>query len=140
MELLDGAIVGPQGVDLASGDRIRAVELVPARLPYELSELDETIVHLAISMVPGAEDRCYRDLGEDLSVSERDGIPSLRFLDFSKLSERSGRAALDIPYLKVIGGKFEQLYPDRKTPSEQKIADALEKAGIRAPRRRPKAA
>ncbi|XIA67050.1 hypothetical protein ACFIOY_15275 [Bradyrhizobium sp. TZ2] len=140
MELLDGAIVGPEGIDLASGNRVRAVEIVPARLPYELSELDEAIIHLTISMIPGAEDRCYRDLRDDLTVEERKGIPCLRFIDFSKLSEGPNRPALDVPYLKVIRGRFEQLHPDSTTPSEQKIADALEKAGIRAPLRRPKAA
>src|SRR6266850_1285845 len=136
MELLDGAIVGSKGVDLVSGNRIRAVEIVPARLPYELSELDEAIIHLTISLIPVAEDRCYRDLRDDLAVEEREGISCLRFLDFSKLSEGPNRPALDVPYLKVIRGKLEQLYPDRTTPSEKKIADALEKVGIRTAQRR----
>jgi hypothetical protein len=141
MELLDGATTNASGVvSLANGDRVRALELVPALLPYELSQLDEEILYLTVSMIKGAESRCYRDLCDDLPAAEREGIPSLRFLDFSKLAEGPGRPALKVPYLKVIRGKFEEAYPRAVSPSEQKIADALEKAGIRVPRRRPKAA
>lgn len=141
IELLDGAVTDASGVvSLANGDQVRAVELIPAQLPYELTELDERILHLTVSMIEGAEGRCYRDLRDALPAPERGGIPSLRFLDFSKLAEGPGRPALEVPYLKVICGKFEETYPRAVSPSEQKIADALEKAGIRVPRRRPKAA
>jgi hypothetical protein len=141
MELLDGAIADASGVvSLANGDQVRALELSPAQLPYELSELEEKILHLTISMIEGAEIRCYRDLRDDLPARERSGIPSLRFLDFSKLAKESGRPTLKPPYLKVLRGKFEETYPRDRSPSEQKIADALEKAGMRIPRRRPRAA
>jgi hypothetical protein len=141
IELLEGATIDASGVvSLANGDQVRALELVPAQLPYKLSELDERILHLTLSMIKGAESRCYRDLRDDLPAAERGGIPSLRFLDFSKLAEGPERPALKVPYLKVIRGKFEETYPRAASPSEQKIADALKKAGIRVPRRRPNAA
>jgi hypothetical protein len=141
MELLEGATTDISGVvTLVNGDRVRALELVPALLPYELSELDEKILHLTISMIEGAESRCYRDLRDDLPTAERGGIPSLKFLDFSKLTDGLHRPALKIPYLKVIRGEFEETYSREVSPSEQKIADALEKAGLRVPRRRPKTA
>jgi hypothetical protein len=91
-------------------------------------------------MIEGAESRCYRDLRDDLPTAERGGIPSLKFLDFSKLTDGLHRPALKIPYLKVIRGEFEETYSREVSPSEQKIADALEKAGLRVPRRRPKTA
>jgi hypothetical protein len=141
IESLDGATTDASGVvSLANGDKVRALELISAQLPRELSPLDEKIIHLAISMIKGAEGRCYRDLRDDLPAAERSGIPSLRFLDFSKLAEGPDRPALKVPYLKVIRGKFEETYPHDVSPSEQAIADALEKAGMRVPRRRPKAA
>jgi hypothetical protein len=140
IELLDGANADASGVvSLANGNRVRALELIPAQLPYKLSELDERILHLTLSIIEGAESRCYRDLRDDLPAAERGGIPSLRFLDFSTLAEGPGRPPLKVPLLKVIRGKFEKAYPGAVSPSEQKIADALEKAGIRLPRRRPQA-
>jgi hypothetical protein len=137
IELIDGATVDSCGIaSVANGERLRAIELVPAQLPYELSELEQRIIHLTISIMEGAEDRCYRDLRDDLPASDHYGIPSLRFLDFSKLTEGADRPPLPVPYLKVIRGKYEATYPHDESPSEQKIADALEKAGMRVPRRR----
>jgi hypothetical protein len=141
IELLEDATIDGSGtVFLINGEQVRAVEVVPALLPYELSDLDEKIIHLTISMIEGAENRCYRDLRNDLPAAERGGILSLRFLDFSKLTEGSDRPALKVPYLKVIRGRFEETYPREVSPVEQKIADALEKVGMRVPRHRPKAA
>ena len=55
-------------VVLADGTNLRAVEVIPAYLPLEPSELDRRIVRHAISMI-GAEQRCYRRLGDGLPAS-----------------------------------------------------------------------
>jgi hypothetical protein len=141
MQLLDGAVVDFDGfVTLRDGRRLRAAEIVPAQMPYELSELDELIIHLTLSMIDGAQNRCYRDIREGLPQSHYGALPSLRLLDFSQLTEGPGRPALAVPLLKQIRAKFEDTYPTFDLPSEQKISDALEKAGIRIPERRPRAA
>jgi hypothetical protein len=57
---LDGAKVDNRGlVRLPRGAVLRAVTVIPAKLPLKPSELDFRIVHHVISIV-GAEDRCYR--------------------------------------------------------------------------------
>jgi hypothetical protein len=56
------------------------------------------------------------------------------------LTAEPGRPPLKLPYLKEIVGKLEEIYPREESPSPQKIADALQKAGIRLPHRRPRAA
>jgi hypothetical protein len=141
MQVLDGAIVDFNGVvTLLDGRRLRAVEIIPAQMPYDLSELDFKIIHLTLSMIDGAESRCYRDIRDSLPDSYRDALPSRHLLDFSQLTEGPGRPALAVPLLKQIRAKFEDTYPTLDLPSEQKISDALEKAGIRIPERRPRAA
>ena len=141
MEVLDGATVDYSGaVTLPDGRRLRVVEILPAQMPYELSELDELIIHLTLSMIEGAQSRCYRDIREGLPESAREALPSLRLLDFYQNNEWRGRPALAVPLLKQIRAKFEDTYPTLEPPSEQKISTALAKAGIRIPDRRPRAA
>ena len=136
--VLDRATVDYSGmVTLPDGRRLRAVEILPTQMPYELSELDELIIHLTLSMIEGAQSRCYRDIREGLPESAREALPSLRLLDFSQMTEGRGRPALAVPLLKQIRAKFEDTYPTRKPPSEQKISTALAKAGIRIPDLRP---
>jgi hypothetical protein len=141
VEALDGATVDFRGaVTLPDGRRLRSVEIIPAQMPYGLSELDFKIIHLTLSMIDGAESRCYRDIRDSLPESARDALPSRRLLDFSQLTEGPGRPALAVPLLKQIRAKFGDTYPTLDLPSEQKISDALEKSGIRIPERRPRAA
>jgi hypothetical protein len=129
---LDGAPVDSAGnVTLDNGEPIRALELIPSRLlSYEPSQLDWFIVHSTVAVL-GEERRCYRHLGEGLPSPYREMVPDeLRFLDHSALTK------LKAPFLKVIAGYIEQRFPHLAVPSEQKIADALARFGIRHPRPR----
>jgi hypothetical protein len=94
VEALDGATVDFSGaVTLPDGRRLRSIEIIPAQMPYDLSKLDVKIIHLTLSMIDGAESRCYRDIRDSLPESERDALPSRRLLDFSQLTEGPGRPA-----------------------------------------------
>ena len=73
-------------VALLDGTNLRAVEVIPAHLPLEPSELDWRIVHYTISII-GAEKRCYRHLGDGLPARFQGLIPDRRFLDCSTLSD-----------------------------------------------------
>ncbi|WP_424629722.1 hypothetical protein [Bradyrhizobium sp. SYSU BS000235] len=140
IELLDGAKVDGRGTTfLRDGRWVRAVEVIPEPLPYELSDLDLRIIQLTISMMD-AEDRCYRSLRSGVPEAHQASVPDLRFLDFSTLLPTNGRPPLPIPLLKQIKAEYSNRYPGEKTPSEQKISDALAKAGLRSPERRPRSA
>jgi hypothetical protein len=130
ISLLDGAAVAADGTArLTDGARLRAVEVVPARLPKEPSELDWRIVHHAIP-IAGAEGRCYRSLRHGLPPDQQAMVPDLRFLDCGTLP------GLHVPCLKVIAGRVADRAPDLAEPSCQKIADALRDFGIRTPNAR----
>jgi hypothetical protein len=118
-------------VQLADGTRLRAVEVIPTRLPYEPSELDKRILEHVISLT-GAKDHCYRSIREGLPEHLRNVVPDIRVLDFSRV--RTIRA----PLLKEIRGYISDHDPDLRV-SNQKIADALAMFGIRVPRRRRRA-
>src|SRR5262249_37607383 len=118
-------------VALTNGAELRAVELVPALLPRNPSELDWRIVHHTVAII-GAEERCYRSLGKGLRRPLRDMVPDARFLDCQQLS------GLDLPPLKVLALDIAARDPTLKRLSQQKIADALRKFGIRIPRPRPR--
>jgi hypothetical protein len=76
---LDRAVVDGIGkVVLADGTNLRAVEVIPAYLPLEPSELDRRIVRHTISMI-GAEQRCYRRLGDGLPARFQDMVPGRDF-------------------------------------------------------------
>lgn len=128
---LDGAKVDNNGlVRLSSGLMLRAVTVIPAKLPLKASELDYRIVHLVISII-GAEDRCYRSLRDHakpkcLDVLE-EMIPAIQFIDCSTLK------GLKLPSLKSIAQRIGQMDPALKRLSRQKIADALRKFGMRIP-------
>lgn len=129
---LDGAVAdGRGGVRLNDGTMLRAVEVIPAYLPEEPSELDWRIVHHTISII-GAEERCYRRLGAELPVPYRDMVSDIRFLDCSRLSE------LKLPPLKEIAWKIAVRDPTLEKLSQQKIADALRRFGMRLPTPRPR--
>jgi hypothetical protein len=100
---LNGAVAdGVGNVTLEDGTAIRAVEVLPARLPYEPSELEWAIVHGALSVLKGRR-RGYRLLN------------GLRFLDCSILSN------LELPPLKVIASLCRARYPIFKRVSDQKM-------------------
>jgi hypothetical protein len=121
---LEGAIVDGRGtVELADGTRLRAVEVVPALLPYNVTDLDWRILHCTIARM-NAEQECYT---YPIRFADRRDA-----LDCSTLRNLSGR----IPLLKEIQGDIADEEPALKDLSEQKIADTLCKFGIRLPRPR----
>jgi hypothetical protein len=131
IERLDGAVVdGAGNISLTDGVTLRAVEVVPARLPLEPSELDWRIIHQAISVL-GEEGRCYRNLANGLPAPFRDMVPASRVLDCSTLSDLPVGMLKEIAY--AIAGT-----PGFENVSHQKISDALKKFGIRRPTPRPR--
>jgi hypothetical protein len=117
-------------VRLPDGAIVRAVEVIPAKLPLKPSELDWRIVHQVISII-GAEDNCYRSLREHAKpncpdVSE-EMISESRFIDCSTLKK------LDLPSLKYITQQIGKRNPTLKKLSRQKVAEALRKFGMRIP-------
>jgi hypothetical protein len=127
---LDQAKVGPEGsVVLTDGRRLRGVEMVPTHMPYELSRVEKRILQNVIKLTES--DGCYRNLREDLPEHLQPGIPDLWVLDFGRLHTIPGRK------LKAIKVYIEKHDPELRV-SNQKIADALAKCGVRVPRRRPR--
>jgi hypothetical protein len=112
-------------VELRDGTLIRAVEIIPVRLPYNLSGLDCIIIRLTISKI-GAQDKCSYST-EGLFSEHPGDDPFIGFIDCSKL------AGLRVPELKVIKGYIEYHEPKLATLSAQKISDALRKFGMRIP-------
>jgi hypothetical protein len=129
---LDGATADSRGeVVLSDGTILRAVEIIPARLFVEPSDLDWRIVHHTISII-GAEERCYRHLGHGLPLPYCDMVPDMKVLDCSKLH------GLKLPSLKHIAGQIAHKDWTLKKLSQQKIADTLREFGMRFPARRPR--
>jgi hypothetical protein len=131
---LDGAAVDAKAnVLLADGSNLRAVEVIPARLPYEPSELDWLILHHVIAMT-GAGEHCYRSLREGLPPHLAEMVPDIRAIDFARLYARP----MNLPPLGKIVRYIGRRDPRLKA-SRRKIADALRTFGLRVPRPRPRA-
>lgn len=116
-------------VTLADGTPLRAVEVIPTLLPYEISELDLQIIHCVISLIK-KEDQCY---GHPIYRNDPELVKAARdagIIDYSTLYGH------EIPLLKQIRGAFIDRYPSLKPPSNQKISDTLTKIGMRKPARR----
>lgn len=130
---LDKATVDSAGtVTLEDGGNLRWVQVVPVQLPYEPSAIDWRIIYYAVSAL-GAEDRCYRWYGEGLPPELQVMVsPNLKFLDCSRL------AGLELPPLKELAFQIRKKDPIFKKLSEQKIADALRRFGMRHPKARPR--
>jgi hypothetical protein len=127
---LDGAKVGPDGsVVLTDGRCLRGVEMVPTHMPYELSPVEERILWNVIRFTESYG--CYRNLRDDLPPHLQPGIPDLWFLDYGRLHTIPRRP------LKAIKAYIETHDLELRI-SNQKIADALAKCGVRVPRRRPR--
>jgi hypothetical protein len=127
---LDKAKVGPTGsVVLTDGRSIRGVEMVPTHMPYELSWVEKRILWNVVQLT--ASHGCYRNLREDLPQHLQPGVPDLWVLDYGLLHTIPGRP------LKVIKAYIKKHDPELRV-SNQKIADALAKCGVRVPRRRPR--
>jgi hypothetical protein len=127
---LDQAKVDPTGsVVLTDGRCLRGVEMVPTHMPYELSLVEKRILWNVIAFTESYG--CYRNLRDDLPQHLQPGIPELWVLDYGRLHTIPGRP------LKAIKAYIETQDPEL-TVSNQKIADALAKCGVRVPRRRPR--
>jgi hypothetical protein len=127
---LDKAKVGPSGaVVLTDGRSMRGVEMVPTHMPYELSWVEKRILQNVIKLTKSYG--CYRNLRDDLPEHLQPGIPDLWVLDFGRLHTVPRRS------LKEIKSHIEDDDPELRV-SNQKIADALAKCGVRVPRRRPR--
>ena len=118
-------------VELRDGTLMRAVEIIPARLPYEPSGLDWTIIFLTISKIQ-AQDKCSYSTG-GLFSEHPDDNPYIGLIDCSKLADLPR-----VPELKVIKGYIEDREPRLKSLSEQTISNALRKFGMRIPVARPR--
>jgi hypothetical protein len=128
---LDGAKVGNNGcVRLLDGTVLRAVEVIPAKLPLKPSDLDWLIVHHVIWIIE-AQDRCYRSLREHAKPKcldlPKDIVPEIRIIDCGALKGH------EIPSLKYLAWQIGKKQPTLEV-SDQKIADALLKFGMRIPR------
>jgi hypothetical protein len=131
ISLLDGAeVCSDSSILLVDGTRLRAVEVVPTRLPYKPSKLDEQVLRHVISLTKA--DNCYRSIREGLPENLQDEVPDLRALDYSRVR------TIQAPLLKVIRAFIEDHDPGLQV-STQKIADALATYGIRVPRPRQRA-
>jgi len=129
---LDGGVVDAQAnVLLRDGMRLRAVEVLPFRLPYEPTELDWRIVHHTVYIIR-AQERCYRSLRDGLPPGLQHMMPDRRFLDCSRLH------GLNMPPLKVIASLIAERDKILRKFSPQKVADALRTFGVRVPRPRPR--
>src|ERR1700737_1022209 len=83
---LDGAIADSDGnVSTAGGARLRTVEVIPAALPYHISDLDQSIVFRTIQLL-GVEGKCFRSLREGAEPEFEAMIPDLNFFICSKLT------------------------------------------------------
>ncbi len=129
-DLGDAIVDGHGNVALTDGRVIRAVQVTPAKLPYQITELDWRIVHAAISAAK-AEQGSYAVLLPATSelISE---ARSLNLIDYTALEW------IKAPYLKVVQGHLLKQNPTSKVVSEQKISDTLSKFGIRHKRARPR--
>jgi hypothetical protein len=131
VELLHQALVDSRAeVVLATGTSLHAVELVPARLPVEPTELDYRIVYATIAFTGGRQTGC-RKLRDEPSLQDViDQIPDLQFLDLLRVQN------LPIPSLDSIAAYLRQTGPDLPVPSNEKIASALLNFGLRFRRRK----
>ncbi|MGY3508887.1 hypothetical protein [Bradyrhizobium lupini] len=115
---LDGAIVDGSGtVELVDGTRLRAVEVVPALLPYNVTDLDWRILHHTIALMEAEEACC--------TYPTPFGQPN-KALDCSKLPGLRGK----VPPRKEILRYIAKQEPALKRLSRQKIADTLHKFGM----------
>lgn len=140
--LLDRGIVDARGViALANRQTIRSVEIEPARLPLDPTDLDWRIVHVAVECCRTdksdrfsereVDNRCYRPLRkalrpEDAALAYM--VPDERWLDCSALTN------LWVPCLDSIAAYWAEVYPHECPPSMQKIANTLADFRMRFPR------
>jgi hypothetical protein len=115
---LDCAWANQDGiVELSDGTRLRAVNVIPETICYELTPLQKRIVYRTLAMIP-SNTRRYRG----------PATIDLRFLDYSKLY------GLKLPSLKAIQRRLYEKDPKLRRVTRQTIANALSACGMRRPR------
>lgn len=113
---LDRAKVDEDGtVTLSDGTRLKAVEVIPAALPWELTELQKRIVFWTTMFIRFG-DKCYYG----------PPTPDLAGLDFAKLR------ALEVPKLEAVVQFVADAEPTLKI-NRQTVANALGVCGMRVP-------
>jgi hypothetical protein len=133
-DLNDATVDFSGNVFLTSGARLRGVEVVPAKLPYELSDLERRIIWCTIQFMK-IENKVVRTLGEELDPELRKGLPTIRRVDFQRLH------GLVVPSLESIRSFILENEPGLRSVSLEKISSTLSKCGMRpVVRRRPPAA
>jgi hypothetical protein len=101
---LDRAQVSSDGsVRLVDGSWLRAVEVIPSHLPYELSELEKLILRHVILLTGSYH--CSRSIQEGLPEHLQQQVPDVHALDYSRLS------TIQVPQLKVIRAFIEDENP-----------------------------
>jgi hypothetical protein len=128
-DLNDASIDFNGNVFLTSGAQLRAVEVIPATLPYELSDLEwrilkSTIKHMKI------EDVVVRTFGEELDPDVRATLPVIRRIDFQRLQ------GFEMPPLKTLQAFIIEHEVGIESVSLQKISSTLSKCGMRPVTRR----
>jgi hypothetical protein len=117
-------------VTLASKTALYGVEVCPASMLTQPSELDWRIIHAALKVIDGGH-HCYRSLPEGLLNADPQRVPGLQFLDCNLLR------GLKPPPLKDIMKGIERIDSELRV-SGQKVADALRRFGVRIPAPRPR--
>lgn len=130
-DLNDATVDFNGNVRLTDGTCLRGVEVIPASLPYELSDLERRILWCTIQFMK-IEDRVVRTLGEELKPELRQGLPTIRRLDFQRLK------GFVLPPLESIRSFILEHEPGLRSVSLEKISSTLSKCGMRpVVRRRP---
>ena len=128
---LHGAILDGRGaVLLTNGTALRAVEVIPARLPLAPTELDWRIIHQTLSIIRA--EHCYRHWASGLPPQLQEMVADLRIVDCRTFG------GLTLPQLKVLSSRIKERDPILRMLSTQQVADALRKFGIRIPVSRPR--
>jgi hypothetical protein len=128
-DLNDASIDFDGNVVLTTGVRLRAVEVIPTTLPYELSDLEWRILKCTIQCMK-IEDMVVRTLGEELDVDVRATLPLIRRIDFQRLQ------GFEVPPLKVLQDFITRNERDLEGVSLEKISSTLSRCGMRPVRRR----
>lgn len=117
--LLDRATVDKNGiVTLADSTCLSAVNVIPAPLPWELTDLEKRIVYWTIKFIgQEAEAACFL-YGPP--------SPTLEGLDYAQLPK------LDVPKLEAIV-RYIEINDSELPVCRQTVANALGRSGMRAP-------
>lgn len=126
-KLNDATVDFSGNVVLATGEQLRAVEIIPSILPYDLSDLEWRILECTIKCMK-IEDVVVRTWGEELDSEVQATLPEIHGIDFQRLK------GFEVPPLKVLQDFITK--QGIKRVSLEKISNTLSKCGMRAVTRR----